>query len=273
MLDNVECVGDERKLEDCIYNSWNDCYHNEDAGLLEGKPRLVDGNSTAGRVEICLNERWGTVCDHNWDMRDADVVCRELGFKGADAALLKAHFGQGQGPVYIEEVECFGNEISIFSCNYTDSTNCEHEEDAGVNCIPNRAGDVRLVDGNSTYGLVEAYVADNWATVCGRNWGLQEAAVTCRQLGFKDALFASNQAPKRNSSMAVDQVNCTGGEKSLLQCKHKNDSNCRYLENAFVACIPGENFPDQEGGIMETQRPLHQGLFHTYCTKMHSDRW
>ncbi|KAJ8027598.1 Lysyl oxidase-like 3B [Holothuria leucospilota] len=71
-------------------------------------------------------------------MQDAEVVCRELGFKGAYAAILEARFGPGLGPVHVEEVGCFGNETSIFSCDYTESTvlQCGHEEDAGVSCIP-----------------------------------------------------------------------------------------------------------------------------------------
>ena len=60
--------------------------------------RLVDGpDSSRGRVEVLYNGTWGTVCDDYWDIRDAEVVCRQLGFPSASSAESFAHFGSGVG--------------------------------------------------------------------------------------------------------------------------------------------------------------------------------
>lgn len=60
--------------------------------------RLVNGSGPhEGRVEVYHDRRWGTVCDDGWDKKDGDVVCRMLGFRGAQEVARTARFGQGKG--------------------------------------------------------------------------------------------------------------------------------------------------------------------------------
>ena len=47
----------------------------------EGNVRLqFGGNERTGTVEVCVSGFWSSICDNLWDSRDADVVCRQLGF-------------------------------------------------------------------------------------------------------------------------------------------------------------------------------------------------
>ena len=119
----------------------------------DGEVRLVNGGiSSEGRVEICFNETWGTVCDDLWSSVDARVVCRQLGlpfqskFKKKNPVLLGCdnyiladasarQFGSGVGPIYLDNVACSGSEAALHNCSYdSDASDCSHSEDAGVSC-------------------------------------------------------------------------------------------------------------------------------------------
>ncbi|ROI79010.1 Galectin-3-binding protein A, partial [Anabarilius grahami] len=102
----------------------------------EGSTRLVGGLPSSGRVEIYHDGQWGTVCDDGWDLAEALVVCRQMGFSGAISAQSGGHYGEGSGPIWLDEVKCKGSESSLSDCSFEGwaGTDCTHKEDAGVVC-------------------------------------------------------------------------------------------------------------------------------------------
>ena len=98
--------------------------------------RLVGGNNAnEGRVELYSGGEWGTVCDDFWDNNDGIVACRQLGLEFVEVRS-QAAFGQGTGPIFLDDLQCDGTELSLFVCphNGVGSHNCAHSEDAGVVC-------------------------------------------------------------------------------------------------------------------------------------------
>ena len=102
----------------------------------EGNVRLVGGTTPLeGRVEIFLLGHWGTVCDYNWDLADATVVCHQLGYLRAVEAPRSAAFGAGSGPLWYSNVRCVGTEMNLTECsNNGFPGTCHHSRDAGVVC-------------------------------------------------------------------------------------------------------------------------------------------
>lgn len=99
--------------------------------------RLADGKDRCeGRVEIYHNSTWGSVCDDLWSLPAAQVVCRQLGCGAALAAPRSSLFGDGSGPIFLDDVRCTGNETNLGQCHHLGLSvhNCGHHEDAGAVC-------------------------------------------------------------------------------------------------------------------------------------------
>ena len=121
---------------------WFDCFKHLFIYISIAPVRLVDGpNPYTGRVEVYISTDgvgvWGTICDDSWDIEDARVVCHQLGYPYAVAAPSHAHYGEGTGPIWLDDVQCVGNESDIFTCvhNGIGNHNCIHSRDASVECL------------------------------------------------------------------------------------------------------------------------------------------
>ena len=125
-------------------------------GCSEGAIRLVGGvDLTEGRVEICFNDEWGTVCDQMWDVADAAVVCRQLGLNYTGKSYIlhvdllefsttlvleaqtQASFDEGTGRIWLDNVQCTGSERTLMNCtaSFNETNTCTHAQDAGVSCL------------------------------------------------------------------------------------------------------------------------------------------
>ena len=113
------------------------------------KLRLANGRTEhEGRVEIFRFGQWGTICDEYWDINDARVICRELGFFNAIEATNGSYHGNGTGSIWLSEVNCEGTERTIDDCPHPPFSKhyCDHSNDVGVIC-----------DGKSTCTLLYVY--------------------------------------------------------------------------------------------------------------------
>uniref|UniRef100_A0A3Q3ALF3 SRCR domain-containing protein n=1 Tax=Kryptolebias marmoratus TaxID=37003 RepID=A0A3Q3ALF3_KRYMA len=112
--------------------------HEGTDSLTNGQIKLVGPGSArcSGRLEVYHNNIWGTVCDDDWDSNDADVVCRQLNCGTSLGSLHSAKFGEGTGQIWLDDVQCTGEESSLTSCQHRGlgSHNCGHGEDVGVVC-------------------------------------------------------------------------------------------------------------------------------------------
>ncbi|XP_073254941.1 neurotrypsin-like [Porites lutea] len=143
-LSDMNCTGNEKSLFSCIHGGFGfrDCKSKRKAGVTcKPKVQLVGwGNVTfQGRVQMFYNGTWEEVCGNYWDLKDASVVCRQLGFPGALVAVRSSDFqrtDRKRGNIWIHNVHCIGNETALQECDHKPSRrSCYGNKVASLVCI------------------------------------------------------------------------------------------------------------------------------------------
>ena len=104
----------------------------------EGDLRLQGGASLShqeGRLEIYHSGEWGTVCDDYFQLQEAEVACKQMGFTGAEE-LVRGWWWTSSKPIWLDDVDCDGTETSLSQCSNRGwgVHNCDHSEDVRMRC-------------------------------------------------------------------------------------------------------------------------------------------
>ncbi|CAC5390291.1 DMBT1 [Mytilus coruscus] len=243
VLSNPQCSGKEDIIDDCGSNGWynsGSCTHYYDAGVVCKSIRFVGGaGSFEGRVELNINGQWGTICDTNFDLADAEVLCRMAGYSRALQFFYGAYFGEGTGPVFLDRLGCSGNEKHLDSCSSSGlfATSCQHSHDIGLSCQS-----IRFADGAGPFeGRVELNINGQWGTICDKQFGLADAEVLCRMAGYSRALqaFVGGYFGEGTGPVFLENLGCSGNEKHLDSCAASGlfSTSCRHSHDVGVACL------------------------------------
>ncbi|XP_053387315.1 deleted in malignant brain tumors 1 protein-like [Mercenaria mercenaria] len=145
-IDRLDCpytTNTDYPLYDCRYavDNYYNCGHNKDVSVMCYGPtlnitaaRLVNGTGPYdGRAEINVNGTWGTICDENFNIQAADLFCDLMGLRAAQY-FTGAIYGEGSGPVFIDQLFCYYSHYSLSNCKYLFLNECSHGRDISVVC-------------------------------------------------------------------------------------------------------------------------------------------
>jgi hypothetical protein len=192
------------------------------------------------------------VCRDGWGMDGARVFCRQMGFREA-VSTRGAGAGLVRGPFGLSRVECRGGERSLTECHHESPvTSCMQWEGAEVRCekfeehpgttiTPQLDQDCSTICLKGGRGPHEGNLFVRGRPVCDDDWGMEDAKVVCRQLGFPGRVNFTRQnsfGPIDTSRFSMDDVACTGEEGTIQSCRHSRQDDCNAGEGAGVVCRP-----------------------------------
>ncbi|KAI2657096.1 hypothetical protein H4Q32_021169 [Labeo rohita] len=249
---------------------------------LAGYPR----KHNEGRVEVFYDGEWGTICDDDFTLANAHVLCHHLGIEKcvsrgwgnsdcthqedagvvckderlpgfADSNIIEVddrfHPAEGTQRTRVGVRRTSGNLSSV--CFTTDVS-----EFAGMMQVDeNRMEKIRLrpLPGNAgrmpvTEGVVEVRFKEGWGHICNTGWTIKNSRVVCGMMGFPSQRTMGKKPSSLQSVYRIHSVACTGNEVHLSACamefnKANSSASCPDGGAAVVSCVPGPLFTQGRG--------------------------
>ncbi|XP_060081090.1 scavenger receptor cysteine-rich type 1 protein M160-like [Ylistrum balloti] len=264
-MSDVGCTGSESSIFDCPFPGWgkSTCTHKDDAGVVcfndtdhtEVAVRLVEREgyyNSSGRVEVYYDGHWGYIGPRNWDNKDAQVVCRTLGYSfghSASTFTLYHETNNRKQPTWMDYVQCNGSESSIADCpfggwgEFSSYYSSNYQSTVFVACTTQKdvaEFDLRLMEGfSNTSGRVEVFYDGQWGTVCSSGWGYGDAQVACRMLGYSNTVnYGTAGFPRGTGVVWMKSLGCSGSESTLYDCDFDGwGSTCSHSSDVGVFCF------------------------------------
>ncbi|PSC72551.1 deleted in malignant brain tumors 1 -like [Micractinium conductrix] len=230
-MNGVACRPSATSLNSCSYTIQPRCPPKNSVAIECTRPsalpvRLQGGSTLAGRVEVQIGQRWGTICGPVGTAA-AQVICGSLGLRGG-APMYRNTKPAPWLPILMSGLKCSGEESTLSMCSFsTSAKGCRHERDAAVRCKPPAVQSVMLINEMSPYPN-EGFVFAGSA-----NFGEEEARVVCSEMGMAGgAVIGADKRP----FPVVQNVRCKGTESRLSDCTYEVTGTCKGNRAVVVAC-------------------------------------
>ncbi|XP_023207452.1 scavenger receptor cysteine-rich type 1 protein M130-like [Xiphophorus maculatus] len=229
---NSGCLKSGSSLNYCVPYE-GDNYQSHEI-ICSDSVRLVQGtNRCSGRLEVKTNQSWSSVCEKDFDLQDAEVVCREIGC-GPPSVHQGSLYGEAEAPVGSREFLCEGSESALLNCSSRKSSgrnSCSPGQAVGLTCSDN----IRLVgEASRCAGRLELLHQKEWRPVAVwySYWDMNSAAAVCAELDCGSA------------------VSVRKSEEASWRPVWRIRSDCLQSGSALKNCLPDDGYNYQSHEII-----------------------